>query len=69
MPIQPHSPQHPDRESSPAVENETLKPGDPPTPHTTPKGSEDSSRSSKTRTDPNTGAPTPGRPDTVGGMS
>jgi len=64
MPIQPHSTHHPDRESSHAVEAENLKPGDPPTPPTTPEGSEDSSRSSNTRTDPNTGAPTPGQADT-----
>jgi len=67
MRIQPRSPHHPNRESSHAVEGENLKPGDPPTPPTTPEGAEASSRSPKTRTDPNTGAPTRGRLDTAGG--
>ena len=46
--------------------HEDQKPGVPPRPATEPDGSEGSSRTSKTRTDPATGAPTPGRPDTAG---
>ncbi len=40
-------------------ENENLKPSGPPRPATEPAGGEGSSRSSKTKTDPATGAPNP----------
>mgnify|MGYP001547747511 CR=1 FL=1 len=39
------------------TENENLKPGSPPRPATEPKGAEGSSKTSKTLTDPATGAP------------
>jgi hypothetical protein len=45
------------RPNSHATENENLKPGDPPRPATEPKGSEGSSNSQKTATDPATGKP------------
>ena len=40
--------------------------GEAPRHSTEPEGSEGSSSTSKTRTDPNTGEPTKGRPDTAG---
>ena len=40
--------------------------GEAPRHSTEPEGSESSSKTSKTRTDPNTGEPTEGRPDTAG---
>lgn len=49
-----------------ASENQNIRPdgdGRPPKPESTPKGAEDSAVSSKTRTDPQTGEPTGGRPD------
>ena len=48
------------RPDSHKVENENLrpgKPGEPPRPATEPKGSEGSSNSGRTETDPATGAP------------
>lgn len=45
------------RPNSHATENENLKPGKPPRPATEPKGSERSSKTSKTLTDPATGEP------------
>ena len=39
------------------TENENLKPGSPPRPASEPKGSEGSSKTDKTLTDPATGAP------------
>ncbi len=55
------------RDHSHATENENLKPGESPRPSTEPEGSEGAAKTSKTRTDPSTGAPTGGRADTVGG--
>ena len=46
-----------DRPNSQVTENENLKPGSPPRPATEPKGSEGSSKSPKTATDPATGEP------------
>ena len=40
--------------------------GEPPRHSTEPEGSEGSSSTSKTRTDPHTGEPSEGRPDTAG---
>jgi hypothetical protein len=45
------------RDHSQSTENENLKPGEPPRPATEPHGSEGSSQTHKTRTDPATGAP------------
>jgi hypothetical protein len=45
------------------TEYEMEKPGRPPRPATEPKGSERSSKNSKTITDPATGAPNPHAPD------
>jgi len=45
------------RDHSQSTENENLKPGKPPRPATEPHGSEGSSHTNKTRTDPSTGAP------------
>ena len=42
--------------------DEDQKPGSPPRPATEPDGSQGSSRTAKTMTDPATGAPTPGPP-------
>ena len=67
MPDAPPQPLDNRREHSHASENENLKPGEPPGPSTEPKGSEGSAKTSKTHTDPSTGAPTGGRPDTAGG--
>jgi len=50
-------------ERSRGDEQEDLRPGSPPRPSTQPKGSGASNVSSKTRTDPNTGAPNPKRGD------
>lgn len=57
----------PSGEHSHSVENENLKPGAPPRPRTEPHGSEHSTKTPKTHTDPSTGTPTGGRPDTAGG--
>lgn len=57
----------PSGEHSHSVENETLKPGAPPRPKTEPHGSQGSSRTSKTQTDPATGEPSQGRPGTAAG--
>jgi hypothetical protein len=45
------------RPSSIETENEDIKPGKPPRPSTEPEGSEDSSKTTKTKTDPATGRP------------
>jgi hypothetical protein len=45
------------RDHSHATENENLKPDQPPRPATEPDGSEESTQTSKTRTDPATGTP------------
>ncbi len=66
MPEAPPQPLDPRREKTHATENENLKPGAPPRPSTEPGGAEGSSQTSKTHTDPATGAPTPGRPGTAG---
>jgi hypothetical protein len=42
--------------------DEDLKPGSPPRPATEPAGSQGSSRTDKTMTDPATGVPQPGAP-------
>ena len=55
-----------DRGTGHERENENLKPGEPPRPSTEPAGSHGSSQTSKTRTDPATGAPTDSPKDTAG---
>jgi hypothetical protein len=45
------------RDHSQSTENENLKPGRPPRPATEPHGSEHSTKTPKTQTDPATGAP------------
>jgi hypothetical protein len=47
----------PQRQNTPETETEDLKAGDPPRPKTEPNGSEGSSDTPKTKTDPATGAP------------
>ncbi len=47
-------------EHSHATENANLKPGQPPRPATEPHGSQGTSESDETLTDPATGAPRPG---------
>jgi hypothetical protein len=42
---------------SPERENDNMKPGEPPRPASEPKGAEGSSSTTKTKTDPATGAP------------
>ena len=49
-----------------AYEGEDQKPGSPPRPAVEPEGAEHAADTSKTQTDPHTGAPTEGRPDTAG---
>lgn len=49
-----------------AYEGEDMKPGAPPRPASEPMGSEGSASTGKTLTDPATGAPSGGRPDTAG---
>lgn len=44
---------------------DNVKPGAPPRPKNEPSGSEDSTQTHKTLTDPATGAPTAGKPDTA----
>lgn len=59
MPDDPHKPRPyttEEQAQKPSTGHSTSEPG----------GSEGSSRTSKTRTDPQTGEPTPGRPDTAG---
>jgi hypothetical protein len=48
-------------------ENENLKPGAPPKPATNPPGSDSSTETDKTLSDPSTGSPNPHRPDTAAG--
>lgn len=49
-----------------AYEGEDLKPGAPPRPAVEPEGAEGSADTHKTKTDPATGEPSPGRSDTAG---
>lgn len=53
----------PDRDPNAAkTRDEDMKPGSPPHPATEPPGAEDSSRNTKTLTNPSTGEPEPGPP-------
>ena len=47
-------------------EHEDRKAGDPPRPASEPKGAEGSQETSKTRTNPATGEPSPGHPSNKG---
>ncbi len=55
--MKPQAPSREDAAKPQTRENANLKPGSPPRPATEPAGSEDSSRSAKTATDPATGVP------------